>query len=1205
MPYINKEFLAALQNTDALRKFTPSSERDEALNALLLADTADLLEAAVLAHNNFWEKIDIKLQNLVKSSSWGSGNSLDISQTEALKSMRKAAAEQRVKFALASAKPDVLVSLLTTGFTDNGKELRDYIESQQTHLGLNLTGLPGWTPTTNENLLTKDSLVRVRTEAATQLLIKLIDKRDITNPKLFHDLVNAPTVGDFQTAAKDLLKAGGITPPQGKTLEELTAALTLDSKTQVVAAVAVVEFERQLQQFKSSVTDAQLLDPSMRDILKEANKENFTTNLAAHANLKEDPQNPYKTTIAGLPKDKKEALATSYQQSLCEQYVKARVLTVNKAINDANFVAALNDTTATNLKASLKAFIGGGNDDGVIDLAVTDTNLATFKVALTKNAINIIGAGGTPAHLTSLKELETAANKDLASFRKELAKKIPGVASFDFVQEKDLPELRKALGAQIGAFARNDRAAQFEAEVKKSRLDAGPGKPVTHKELVAVFKQLPDAKQLEILKDIDKTKKHELLISAKTKEELEYYLGTKNAEGGPLQLTQLVEENKRAALFKQIYNPEIAKVLMGIEPPIVPTPAMINTINTALLAATYKDTNVSSGAPFKVVVDAISTACFNRAGNAADDYFYKAFGLTDESANTFTDGGAIATAIEQYRTQSKPLLDALADATPYNPSNLNSGLSPVQKKFVEILARVNGTHTLTTQIGGTAYTMNDKPGIKKIYLALGNSSNTHEFLDKLIPNASGDPVKLKMKEELSREFTPEEYEQLKAMRVEFLMAGTPAQKETIIKEIKEDLERVQDSSPTIEKHKGYLKNLQEDLTSLPNLFSGANEVKAKNKANEMKGKYEALGKQCDTIIEHLASTQHKLQVYLDQIPLPIAPGPNQEELTKLHEELTSEKTKIKTQLKFYQGLKKQINGEDGALANIEKIMKGKATVLVEKATISYSIIDIGQEKTAPIQANTTPTTGNTSGSVNTDPDATTYKVQEIPPKGKVLGINLTHYKEGQPGQPPVKESEARVTVNYHPEGKATSTGSKPISVSLVATSSTRIPKEYMAEQSMEAAKHLLKDWDGKSPIRLKGVHGKDTELQYLWTAVCLLGEHHPKFSRDKIEFRGTSSWRPEKSKELNMLGRYTDTSIYKTVFKGSASGLVEATVNEFKSMVDPKKRDQVDKGVVSATSLFRKQMDQGRPHDIATLTDRDLGKQAPRSPSLSLGGDED
>lgn len=203
--------------------------------------------------------------------------------------------------------------------------------------------------------------------------------------------------------------------------------------------------------------------------------------------------------------------------------------------------------------------------------------------------------------------------------------------------------------------------------------------------------------------------------------------------------------------------------------------------------------------------------------------------------------------------------------------------------------------------------------------------------------------------------------------------------------------------------------------------------------------------------------------------------------------------------------------------------------------------------------------------------------------------------------------QARVTVNYHPEGQPSTSGSKPISVSLPIVAKD---KNYLAEQCMEAAKQLLKDWDGKSPIRLRGVNGKEKELAYLWTAVCVLGEHHPKFSMDKIEFRGSCAWRPDQGKDKELGGirgkSFTKTSLYNTVFKGTARGLVEEVEREFKAMVDPKKRDQVDKTVVSATSLFRDKMSQGRPSDIASIVELDKGKQVPRAPSLGLSsGDED
>lgn len=1206
MPMKNKEFLAALNNTSALRTATPS-DRDSALEAILLADETSqtAFEKAAVDHKTFWGTIDTpNLAALVARPRYTSGDYLELNPKtpDTFKSMRQAAAEQRVKFALASTTPDVLIGLLTSDYSDNGTILRTYLESRQNDLNLNLSGKTGWN-TANEDILTKEAVLRIRKEAANQLLIQLMAKPGLTDPKLFDDLVKAKdNLANFKAAANKIITAaGGLPPlPLGKTVDDVLQGLALDSIDVVVEAAtqrhndlldapAIVEFERQLQKFRSSVTDAQLL--GMQDTLKKDEKL-LIEGLAGHANLKEDPQNPYKTRIANLPEDKKKALATSHKQPLCEQYLKARILTINKGVGDTDLVAALNDTTSANLTGHLKTFINIAGDNGIIEKAVTDANLAEFKVALTKNAIKAIGARGTSADLTSLNELETAA-KDLESFRKELANKVPGVASFDFIQEKDLPELRKALGVQIAAFARNDRAAQFEAEVKKSRLDAGPGKPVTHKELVAAFKQLPDAKQLEILKDIDKTKKHELLISAKTKEELQYYLGTKNAEGGPLNLTRLVEENNRAALFKQVHNPTIAKILMGVDG-LTPTTTMIDGINTALKNNSALD--ISTQPNLRTVVDLISQECFGRKNDAREAAFYQAFGFTDQGAGTFQNTpNPIAVAAQAENVVNRPLFAGLNGAT----------LNAAEKEFVKVLLRVGET------IPGVPLTTDAE--IRSAHEKLRNNANVHSFLNELL---KGPGVSDQLKEKVSREFTPDVYRELKGARLAQRFSGTDQDKLDLIASLGKNLTDIQEKSPAIEKHKSHLEKLEKELEALPSLFSGANEPKAKNKAEKMIGEYRALSEQCGTIIEHLAKTKENLKVFLDNTPGSAA-GANQEviqKLAKLHDRLDKEIETIDEQLKFYKGVKTKIDGKDGAIANIDKVMKGKATVQVEKATVTYSVIPIGQEKTAILQSKSSANVGTTTATTNVDESSPNYKVHEIPEKGNVFSADLVHKKDnplrGQTGQPDEIDDpngQARVTVNYHPEGKPSTSGSKPISVSLPIVAKD---KNYRAEQCMEAAKQLLKDWDGKSPIKLRGVHGKETELAYLWTAVCVLGEHHPKFSMDKIEFRGSCAWRPDQGKDKQLGGirgkSFTKDSLYNTVFKGTARGLVEEVEREFKAMVDPKKRDQVDKTVVSTTSLFRDKMSQGRPSDIATTIELDHGKQVPRLPSLGLSsGDDD
>lgn len=216
----NKEFLDALNNTSKLRK-ADKADRANALEALLAADASNQssFENAMLAHKTFWGTIEGSLGGLTTRPKVLAGYDYleETDATNTFKSMQQAAAEQRVKFALAGAPQDVLIGLVTTDFNNNGTVLRQYLETKQNSLGLNFSTMRGW-DATNDNLLTQTALAKIRTEAANQLLIQLmaVDKPALKNPKLFDDLVKATNIGEFKTAAKALVNAGGITLPQEK-----------------------------------------------------------------------------------------------------------------------------------------------------------------------------------------------------------------------------------------------------------------------------------------------------------------------------------------------------------------------------------------------------------------------------------------------------------------------------------------------------------------------------------------------------------------------------------------------------------------------------------------------------------------------------------------------------------------------------------------------------------------------------------------------------------------------------------------------------------------------------------------------------------------------------------------------------------------------------------------------------------------------------
>ncbi|WP_454780233.1 interaptin [Legionella sp. WA2022007384] len=1222
----NKELLTVLKNTAKLRgPGVVEAERNGALDELLKADANNPKEfrSAVLSDESiaFWQQMD----STIAPPSWGLGTikrgaraafvssnpvqnddflGARLQDTPTLKEIKQAAAEQRVKFSLAAAQNDVLVGLLTSDFTDNGTILRQYLASRENSLGLKFGEIHGWNPS-NEDVLTHASLAKIRIEAANQLLLKLIAKPELTDPKLFDDLTKATNIGEFQTAAKALITAGGITLPPGKTLDDITNGLAFDSVAVVVDAAtkrrdnlldlkAIAEFEKQLQNFKSTVSDIDLL--GMKNTLKQG-EQAFLDALAADAKLKEDlANNPYKARMANLKASKRTALGTTHQQPLCEQYLKAKILATDKAINDPLLLNPLKELNKDTLKTQLENFVGAAadaDDKAIIGKAITDTNLSAFKVALTANIIKKIGSGGTPADLDSLKKLH-AASGNLESFRKELVTKVGNGVTFDFVQEKDLPELRETLRDQIAAFSRKDREDKFKAAVEKySRLGA-----VSHPKLMEVFKQLPDTKQTQIL---ESSKQHELLfvINAKSPEEIKYYWGNKDANGSALVVDALVRENERAAAFKQIMNPTIAKVLMGLDY-ISPNKAMIDGINERLLA--NKDLDFTNLAHYKTLIDDIHGKCAVPAPNK--NAFYKSFDLQSDSVNTLkVPTHPIADAVQDEHKKNKPLFDAHQAVSHVvvrvNGVQEDEALGPTQKKFVQILARVTGAAHLDIQGVSVMPLRNEyhiTADVKNLFEKFKSSTNVHEFLDNLIPEAvaNRDPLKGALKKELSREFTPSVYNELKGMRITSLFGIDDQTKLSTIQEINQDLERLQKSKSSIEKHKGHLEALKEDLKSLPALYSGANEVKAKNKAEKMIAEYKALEKQCDTVIVHLERVQAELQVRLDNTPAGGVSPQVKEQLDPLHEKLKKEITDVKEQLKFYKEIKQKISGENGALEQIKGIMKRELTAVVETASTTYSTLDLSDIKKIdgqivgsgldyfPIKAEAR-TPSVTTGATNTSGDSETSKLHKIPEQGKAFCINTLYVK------PDSTEVKGRIAIDYHPDGsipKATLAGndvvsSRPIKVMIAVPVDDPV---HRADQSLRAARELLKDWDGQSLIKLKGWSGKEKELAYLWTALNVLGEHHPKFSRDKISITGTANWKPDG--ERNWRG-FTEVSVYNKVFKEKASGYTAEHVREFTSMIDQKKRDKVDKGVKNSTSFYRDTLSGDKDQNIEKEVEKD------------------
>ena len=434
----------------------------------------------------------------------------------------------------------------------------------------------------------------------------------------------------------------------------------------------------------------------------------------------------------------------------------------------------------------------------------------------------------------------------------------------------------------------------------------------------------------------------------------------------------------------------------------------------------------------------------------------------------------VATAVKNEHLKNKPLLIAVED----------TNLTEAEKELVKVLLRV----------GETIPGMGDDQNIKNAYKdKFVTSRNVHEFIEKLIPGTTNPEIELK--EKISRELTSDVYRGLrKSLYKEIITTKTTEEKLDLVKGINFFLEKQQEKKPTLEKYQKHLKELEKDFDALPYLYSGANEANANKKAKEMIKDYDALAKQCDTLIEHLESAKSDLQVRLEGTkPIPASDDtePNKKlirELTRLHIKLDEEISDIDEKLKFFNGVKKQIAGKDGTIEKIKGIMNRQLTVVEESASISYSEIDRGSEKTADFQQKPEATALDmTELFANQNPNSPTYKLQKIPQKNQLLCMDITHVKSTPTQAEPYKQTEykGRIVIDYYPSAPVSTLKGKNVSHSRptkVVIVNAMKDDNYLAEQMTLAAKHILKDWDGKSSIKLKGVHGKEKELAFLWTA---------------------------------------------------------------------------------------------------------------------------
>ncbi|HHF7375191.1 hypothetical protein [Legionella bozemanae] len=1200
----NAQLLLALKNSTELGKQKPL-DRNKALDEILAVELgtpitpeqAEKFKTAVIKHLDFWIAVDarVKPDGFSVWANWapkvlGGKSSTDNHKTndfldtndllDTFLQMKQAAAEERVKFGLSSADENVLIDILK----HNGQQCREYL-AEKLRSEVKLNEIPGWDPS-NENVLSTAALMNIKTEAANDLLLKLLDKPDLKESKIFKKLIDAHTSGvtaNVQAAARELAKEAGIVDPTAldafaKALtKDLTKAITdkADARHKALEkAEHLAEFKQQLKDYESKLTPDVLVG---KGALLNRNDGAFLTELCS---VHELPAGPYNNGLIQAEPEIQN-LVKEMHKRLCAKYVEEKLKRVAAPINVVHMADAIKENRGGgHLKTALQQFIPGEGE--IHDRAVLESS-AKFKAALVKRYVKELTGTPNKALLEKLAKPET----DIKEIRRELAAKIANGVTHEHLeclQDVDLKEIKEH--ARLEAF----------------KLLVGEG---NHSKLIAAFSSLPDKKQQELLNL--KPENLRFILNAQTKEQLKHYLG-KDVNGKDDYLDGIVTENKNNAFFKQINNTEIAKILASFDkPPITDmNDAKVKKINDFLFSKRGDD--LAQHADYSAVINKL----FKKSGiadNVANrKAFYNAFNLNDNGTAFTTPPGVSATNTVTDRIKRDHGYNQLLH-TKLNAVRTTPPLQPGYEKLLDVLLRVEKTaqfnpdHTNSDDVRDKFY----------------NSPTLEAFLAE--PEVA--TIRDKLKETLSSDEFNAIRKELKANKAASNDHNATAQLEKDIKEGQKAHKQISEKTLALFERMQKIRVIRGISAEL-----GVNGAKApefvglsQEKLRGFDNNYKKLQKECLDSIAYLEQAQKELEALKPTIPVRLTPPPpatakqikERDEVIKnaraLEKDIDQRLNIIQVRLDDYRKVYKVTTEE--ILPALEKASRSSERVTYQAPDLTIgrrsrqNALDMGHKYTLhDPNIIAEPKPRNTGVTTNTDPTSL-FQATGKPDPGEVICFDTkkpaTIVVQGSRGTMTTEnvDIEGRFTYDPSPQGG--------ISGTMKGTDVTRaMPGRYEVVQSprptndpdgkkkaqeitdeqvnfyMKMATQILSNV--KLPLEkkivLEGVRGKEDEVKYLYTSLLLVGEKMGLKPSD-LKVIGDANFNPqaERKKTAGIDRGFSDTSFYNAIFKSRKDdGIVRDHIDKFNEQREQKKEQAKTTAKVSSSlqSTMKEEFSVGR-----------------------------
>ncbi|AMP93199.1 interaptin [Legionella pneumophila subsp. pascullei] len=1164
----NKEFF------DALKKIAESAKSDETLrndtinvlDDILKTDPSDpeAFREIIVDNQDFWDEHDPGLMEFNEGLIFGpsteeylkSDDFLDSNDTtNSFQKLHQFAAEQRIKFDLVKSDVDTLVAILK----NNPDECRAYIASKKPALGnFSEENVHGWkkdeytstnppvTINKSTDVLPDEAINRIKKEAGELLLIKLINGSE--NTQLLKDLRDARTKPEAERAANAL----GF-PVEGNGILFLSSDV-IDALEERVEKLEQEAAKRGFDGYVQSLSHDALLT-------KKSGLESTT-----FSNFRDSLDEPYKTYLPESEWERaKGVLGTRYLQAVLSSGTQ-------------NLKDALNAKEAGALIAELKKPALLGPHD-YIDKAVTEENLGSLKKSMMQSFIKNLKDETNLKALDALKALDGAKNLD--KFKEVLGKL--GITPADWVKDSDLKDMKQWA-----------RARQFELEINRiSSLGSG-----AHSKLMSALTQLPVEKQREILA---KPQQLRHLMNAYEPHVAEHYLG-KNAPG----LTELLTENKRLEGFRAIHNAEVARVLANFKPEITLNDKQVAAINRALNTANSNPNTYTQVADYKILIDAIKT----QSGSVNEKDFYNAFNLND-------NGGAF--------TSSTPRKDGMAKQQEHNKNlyiEYNNPDNSGNKKLLGVLLSLD--KLVIFGIEGKPSTPTSSPITNYFLERLKASKTVEEYTDLLFGENPTDSGLKKLKQDCLRELTPTLFNEIKNdLRKQELLDTNPANVMTAIKVLSTELESIKGITEPIRTNTDKLKFIN-DIDPV-HLYNPTFQGTARVKAAQMKERYEGLSRDCGLVVDQLRRQVVALEGHLKSLPKDNefkAAGLTLEqkaEIKKLRTDLEAELSAVREDLDFY----KKIQGK------LETIVK--EVDVAAKGKMHYYYQSEGIKRHPPVSRDQIPPLPNVPNpslrsSGTTAITGSTGKIQEFLvgekiPEGQIVVVDVSHKTAPKSGAP--VETIGRYTQDNNVPDQVTSKKGQiskvPGSKFEILQFPTQVPPptsrsgdplvEAKVNFSMAMAADILASLDSPptkdKPIRLRGSNPE--ELEYLYTALVILGEKNPKFkfSRDAIEVN-SAVFHPDNVK--GRLWGFSSNSLYSQVFTNTGltetQNIIQSKIKHMQQMTDEKfgpqkEREKVDSKVQEITDKQSKMKKELNP--VHKTTERTIEQEGPAPETPSTG----